>query len=166
MDSRHTNDPAVARHTALANLGYPGFSHRRTGEASAPPQYLLTIILSSDDVDARTLEALPWLLVRFARLNWEPVIETAVAQGWQNRLGFVFSVAVELAKRMGCDDGLKAALRAGLAQLEACRTDGEDDFCYGSMTEAQRAWLREHRPAAARHWHVLTNLEASHVHTD
>jgi hypothetical protein len=36
-----------------------------------------------------------------------------------------------------------------------------EDAFRSSMTEAERRWLREHRPPEAAHWNLLTNLTAS-----
>ena len=31
------------------------------------------------------------------------------------------------------------------------------------MTQAERTWLRKQRPAAARHWNLLTGLVPEHL---
>jgi hypothetical protein len=45
------------------------------------------------------------------------------------------------------NDKLKGAIRALM-----------DTLCRESMTRAERAWLREHRPKSAEHWNLLTDL--------
>lgn len=170
MESRHTGDPtvdpavdpAVGRHEALAELGYAGFSHRRTGLGAPAPEALLAEVLGSGCADARTLEALPWLLVRFRDLDWERLRARATAGGWQNRLGFITAVAAALARDMGLPDRA-AALVAQEALLWPARHDRETTLCREAMTEAERRWLRERRPAAARRWHMLSDLTPEQI---
>jgi hypothetical protein len=49
-------------------------------------------------------------------------------------------------------------LAARIAKLEPSRLAKEDTLCRESMTRAERAWLREHRPKLAEHWNLLTDL--------
>jgi transcriptional regulator with XRE-family HTH domain len=60
--------------------------------------------------------------------------------------------------------GLAGALAAlgypGFAFLRS-RLAREDTLCYESMTRAERAWLRSHRPADARRWNLLTDVVTS-----
>ena len=66
-----------------------------------------------------------------------------------------------------------AAQREGLAQagtqlasaravLERSRLAVEGAF-RTSLTEAERRWLRQHRPPDASHWNLLTNLSVADV---
>jgi hypothetical protein len=43
------------------------------------------------------------------------------------------------------------------------RHSKEDTLASESMTHAERKWLRQHRPAKARHWNLLTDLEVRHL---
>jgi len=47
--------------------------------------------------------------------------------------------------------------------LERARLAREDTFCHDSMTQAERAWLREHRSPAAAHWNLLTDMKGEHL---
>jgi len=49
-------------------------------------------------------------------------------------------------------------LAARVAKLEPSRLAKEDTLCKESMTRAERAWLRKHRPESAEHWNLLTDL--------
>jgi hypothetical protein len=53
---------------------------------------------------------------------------------------------------------LRDELAARVAKLEPSRLAKEDTLCRESMTRAERAWLREHRPKSAEHWNLLTDL--------
>ena len=74
----------------------------------------------------------------------------------QNRLGFVVNLARRLAER-GPDAPRATALRDLEARLDRSRLAREDTLCRASMPDAERAWLREHRPDDARHWNLLTD---------
>ena len=74
----------------------------------------------------------------------------------QNRLVFVVNLARRLAER-GPDAPRATALRDLEARLDRSRLAREDTLCRASMPDAERAWLREHRPDDARHWNLLTD---------
>jgi hypothetical protein len=50
-----------------------------------------------------------------------------------------------------------------LAAAAATRWASEGTLCRDSMPERGRAWLRVHRPKAARHWNLLTALTAKQL---
>ncbi|MGC9199192.1 MAG: hypothetical protein ACP5E5_09670 [Acidobacteriaceae bacterium] len=50
-----------------------------------------------------------------------------------------------------------------MAELEPFRLAKEDTLCRGSVTQAERAWLRERRPEPAKHWNLLTDLSVEQV---
>lgn len=47
--------------------------------------------------------------------------------------------------------------------LEKARLARQDTFNHDSMTEVERAWLRQHRTDTASHWNLLTDLESKHL---
>jgi hypothetical protein len=47
--------------------------------------------------------------------------------------------------------------------LYRARLAREDSLCQGGLTEAERSWLRQARPADARHWNLQTDLDAEHL---
>ncbi len=142
---------------ALGALGYAGFAYLRARKALNPAELLLRV-LRSPDVDARVLEALPWLVVRYPNLEWPWLLQQAKLHDIQNRLGFVLCVARELAELRGEHDIARTLLVQERA-LDGSRLQREDAF-RESMTAAERRWLRTHRPAGAARWNVLSTMNA------
>lgn len=144
----------------LAALGYPGFAHlaRRGGAAKHPGAVLLTA-LAQPELDARVVEALPWLLLRYWNLDQAWLAREAKLRDLQNRLGFVVSLAREVAEREG-DPRRLAALRVLEATLDRSRLARDDTLGRAALPEAERRWLGTHRSAAARHWNLLTDWTA------
>jgi len=140
----------------LGSLGYPGFAYLR-GSARQNPTELLMEALDSDNLDSRVTEALAWLPLAYPHLNWDWLTANAKLRDRQNRLGFVVALARQAAERDG-SSRLEADLAARVAKLEPSRLAKEDTLCRESMTRAERAWLREHRPKLAEHWNLLTDL--------
>ena len=144
----------------LAALGYPGFAHlaRRGGAAKHPGAVLLTA-LAQPELEARAVEALPWLLLRYWSLDPAWLAREAKVRDLQNRLGFVVSLAREVAEREGHGPRL-AALRALEATLEQSRLAREDTLGPAALSEAEQRWLETRRSATARHWNLLTDWTA------
>jgi transcriptional regulator with XRE-family HTH domain len=146
----------------LADLGYPGFAHLvRSRRVTRNPAAVLLDALHVDRLEARTVEALPWLVARFPDLDWDWLVPRAKASDLQNRLGFVVTLARQLAERLKSQTA--ESLRARELGLERSRLVREDAFGRSSMTDAERRWLRANRPAPAAHWNVLSNLTAEHL---
>lgn len=141
----------------LAALGYPGYAYV---QASPPlnPAVVVLEALSEDDLDARVTEALPWVLLRYPDLNWDWLTSHVKLRNLQNRLGFLVTVARELAEVRS--DGSEAAKRLGEVErdLERSRLAAETTLGRESMPPAERAWLRANRTANAERWNVLTSL--------
>lgn len=147
--------------TALGALGYPGFSYLRHSRKRNPAE-LLFLALSEPDLDSRVVEALPWLAFRFADLDWKWLVSHAKVHDRQNRLGFVVRLAREVAKQQSAAEP-GSLLEAVESDLERSRLANEDTLCHDSMTEAERKWLRQRRPASAEHWNLLTDLTVDHL---
>ena len=145
----------------LGTLGYPGFAYLR-GAAQQNPAELLMEALDSDDLDSRVIEALAWLPLAYPHLNWGWLTANAKLRDRQNRLGFVVALARQAAQRDGRSQ-LEQELATRVAKLESSRLANEDTLCKESMTRAERAWLREHRPELAEHWNLLTDLTAEQL---
>jgi transcriptional regulator with XRE-family HTH domain len=152
-------DDAVT--TALATLGYPGFAYRRRRRQSLNPAELLLRALKTADLDARVVEALVWVALTYAELDWDWLVRQAKLDDLQNRLGFLVTLARQLAEQR---ENAEASARLARAEqaLEYSRLQREDAFRL-SMTEAERKWLRQHRSPEATRWNVLTNLNASEL---
>jgi transcriptional regulator with XRE-family HTH domain len=146
---------------ALGALGYSGFAHlRRTRKLN--PAELLVRTLTARNVEARLVEALPWLLVNYPNVDWPWLLRAVKQNDLQNRLGFLVSVARELAERHGRQAAAEA-LRHWENVLENSRLQKEDAFSQDALTEAERRWLRSNRTKAAAHWNVLTSVSAETV---
>lgn len=143
--------------TALARLGYPGFAYRRRRQGLNPAELLLRALKTSD-LDARVVEALVWVALTYANLDWDWLVRQAKLDDLQNRLGFLVTLARQLAEQRGNAEATARLARAERA-LEYSRLQREDAFRL-SMTEAERKWLRQHRSREATRWNVLTNLNA------
>ncbi|HUO14049.1 MAG TPA: helix-turn-helix transcriptional regulator [Verrucomicrobiae bacterium] len=148
-------------HSMLGALGYPGFAYLRRGRKRNPADVLF-LALSQDDLDARVVEALPWVAFAFSDLDWNWLLSQAKLHDRQNRLGFVVQLAGEAAVRQSAA-GPCSALEAVQSRLERSRLANEDTLCHDSMTEAERKWLRQRRPASAEHWNLLTDLTVDHL---
>ncbi len=145
----------------LGALGYPGFSYLR-GKPERNPTQLLAYALSRADLDVRVVEALPWMTASYVDMDWEWLVSEAKQHNRQNRLGFVVTLAEELAKKKG-DATLAEKLNQYREILERARLAAEDTLCQDSMTQAERKWLESHRPEQAHHWNLLTDMEAKHL---
>ena len=118
--------------------------------------------LGEDDLDSRIVEALPWLIFNFPDLDWAEVIKRAKLNDAQNRLGFLMSLAFELAKQSR-DENKSALFKELLLTLEKSRLIREDSFRQHYLTETEKAWLKRNRPKEARRWRVLSNLSTDHL---
>jgi transcriptional regulator with XRE-family HTH domain len=146
---------------ALANLGYPGFRHLLGGSRDNPAVVLLAAV-SRDDVEVRVTEGFPWLVVQYHDLDWEWLSREAKVRDAQNRLGFIVTLGRRIAEKQGAD-AAQSKLREVEGALEHARLAREDSLCQGGLSEAERGWLRRARPADARHWNLLTDLDAAHL---
>ena len=147
----------------LADLGYPRFEHLvRARRVTRNPAAVLLDALQVEHLEARTVEALPWLVATFPDLDWDWLVPRAKALDLQNRLGFVVTLARQLVERSKSPTA--EPLRARELGLERSRLVREDAFGRSSMTEAERRWLRTNRPESAARWNVLSNLTAEHLH--
>jgi len=145
----------------LAALRYPGLSHLESVRKKNPAEVLLSA-LSVKNLDARLTEALPWILVRYADLDWEWLFCAAKVNDLQNKLGFLISVARRFAENLGKHD-TATLLRDQETVLERSRLMKEETLCHDSLSQAERRWLKSNRTAEARHWNLLTDLAPEHL---
>jgi hypothetical protein len=145
----------------LGALGYPKFSYAK-GTMTPQPAKLLLDVLGEPDLDSRVAEGLPWIALTYVDLDWDWLAKNAKLRRRQNRLGFVVSLANELAQRKN-DSERASKLRPWLEILEMARLSEEDTFCHDSMTEAEKEWVRDHRSPAAAHWNLLTDMRAEQL---
>jgi transcriptional regulator with XRE-family HTH domain len=143
--------------SALGAVGYPGFAYLRNRRPLNPADLMLRA-LRAGDVDARVVEALPWVLLKYPDLDWAWLLREAKVDDLQNRLGFLVSVARQLAELRG-ETGTAKRLAEREQTLEGSRLQREGAF-RESLTHAERRWLRENRPPHAAHWNMLSTVNA------
>lgn len=149
--------PLVSRQAALSlgRMGYPGFAYLRGGHALNPAE-VLARTLRAENLDARVVEALPWVLVTYPDLEWDWLVREAKSHDVQNRLGFVVTLARQLAQGRG-DSRTAEELSSWEHVLERSRLQREETF-RESLTDAERQWLRANRSTEAEKWNVLSTL--------
>jgi transcriptional regulator with XRE-family HTH domain len=140
----------------LGSLGYPGFAYLADPNVLANPAVVLLAGLRQKHVPARVTEALPWLLVTFGDLDWDWLLDQVKRWNVQNRLGYLVTLAQEVAQKRDDAAGVTRLLEAE-HKLEEARLAKEDTLGR-VLTEAERRYLRDHRPQAAAHWNLLTGL--------
>ena len=141
----------------LGALGYPGFSYLRVRRQRNPAELLLEA-LNEPNLDSRVAEGLPWVALAYVDMDWDWLVRNAKLRDRQNRLGFALCLASEVSE--GKKEGERTRkLGSCLEVLESARLAREDTFCHDSMTQAERAWLREHRSPSAAHWNLLTDMK-------
>lgn len=147
----------------LADLGYVGFGHlRRKRPRRKNPAEVLVAALNAPKRDARVVEGLPWVVLKFPDMDWRSAVRAAKMNDLQNRLGYILDVARQLAERSG--DRRTAALLADReAELERSMLAREGTLCNDTMTNAERRWLAENRPENAKRWHLLADLSPRHL---
>lgn len=158
---RHRSRDEVFFKQALGALGYPGFAYLG-GTVKSNPTELLMEALDTDNLDSRVTEALAWLPVAYPAMDWDWLTLNAKVRDRQNRLAFVLGLASQVASKKRNSE-LELALSARLDTLERSRLAAEDTLCKESMTQAERKWLRTHRPPEAEHWNLLTDLSAEQL---
>lgn len=141
----------------LATLGYPGYGHLRKGHLVNPAVVALSAV-AADQLDGRVAEAMPWVLQRYPTLDWKWLVENAKLRNVQNRLGFLVTAARKVAERRS-DHAAAERLGRVERELEPARLAAETTLGRETMPEAERAWLRRHRSAEARHWNVLVGMK-------
>jgi transcriptional regulator with XRE-family HTH domain len=159
----HTDDRHLA--ASLARLGYPGFGYMPTRAEQKNPAEIMLTALWQDRLDARVAEALPWLAFRYwqnkSSSNW--LIEQARKFNLQNRLGFVVSLALQVAEKSAARDSRVQSLDELRSKLDESRLANEGFFFRPPKTAGERRWLDENRSELARHWNLLTDLRAEHL---
>lgn len=146
---------------ALAALNYSGYSHVKPSRLKNPVQVLFEA-LSSNNLEARLVEALPWVLFNFSDMQWEKLVEAVKVKDLQNRLGFLTTLARKVAEKSGNSEKYKL-LKKREEELEKSRLVKQDLLCRENMTESEKRWLMANRPPEAEHWNILTNLSVEHL---
>jgi hypothetical protein len=124
-------------------LGYLRFLHLRGGRGNNPAVVLLAAVAASD-VEIRVIEALPWLLVEYSDLDWDWLIRESKLRDVQNRLGFLVSLARQVAVKRG-GKIVEGRLRQVETALDRVRLVREDTLCQASLSDAENCPLRGRR---------------------
>jgi transcriptional regulator with XRE-family HTH domain len=141
----------------LGDLEYPGFAYLAATRKSRRNPATVLLAALRQEVPARVTVALPWLVRRFPEMNWDWLLDEVKRANLQNRLGYVVSLAREVAAERG-ELGVAERLRVVEERLEEARLAKEDTLGR-SLTDSERQFLRKNRPTRATHWNVLTNLQ-------
>ena len=148
---------------ALTRLGYPRFAYRKKSGPKQNPTEILLRALARDELDPRLVEALPWLLLRFERFDFEALGLPAKLKDLQNRLGFTIALAREVAEQDPRWRHRTQELRRLEESIEPSRLAREDTYGETVRSERMRDWLRNHRSKSAEHWNLLTDLRKEHL---
>jgi transcriptional regulator with XRE-family HTH domain len=141
----------------LGALGYPPYEYLRTGPPANPAAVVLEAV-SSNKVDPRVMEAMPWVLVRYPELEWSWLVKNSKLKNAQNRLGFLVALSRNLLKQQPDSDAADAPLAKAEVELERARLAAETTLGREGMPAAEREWLRSNRSPQAVHWNVLTSM--------
>jgi len=145
----------------LAALGYPGFAYMRSGWIRNPAQVLLCAV-ARDQLESRLAEALPWLVLHYADMDKAWLVRQARSRMLSNKLGFVVSLARQLASRAP-GNAVSAELSRLEQELANGRLDREVTFGQANLSNAEREWLSQNRSPEAAYWHVLTDWKPEHL---
>lgn len=147
----------------LAALEYPGFAYMRSHGSKRNPSEVLVGALSNDQLEARVVEALPWLLLRYSNTNWAWLVEQAKLRDLQNRLGFVASLARQMSEKAHPpDEGRTRSLSELERTLEKSRLAKEDTLGKPPRSATEREWVLANRTEEAKYWNLLTDWRPEH----
>lgn len=150
---QHRNDEQLA--ADLATLGYPGFAY--LAGAKRNPAEVLFDALDRADLDARVVEALPWLPMQYPDMDWKWLVDQAKLHNRQNRLGFVLALAFRLARVKSMRGPAKQLYRV-VAVLREARLVRNDTLCQESWPPSQRKHAHARRSKLASYWNLDTRL--------
>jgi len=150
----------------LASLDYPGFAYLATGRSEAHPAQVLLDGLAQEQMEARLVEAFPWILQEYWEMDMVWLIRQAKVHDLQNRLGFVATLARLTLESSSTVQPAREAVLKVLKKLESnlagSRLAKEDTFMKRA-SEAELEWLRESRSQEARFWNLLTDWRPEHL---
>ena len=111
---RHSDETLASE---LGRLGYPGYAHL-SGRLRNPAEFLLDA-LDHSDLDVRTTEGLPWVVLRYPHLDWSwaPRRSKAKEPTKPARLRRITGEQDGTAKRTSC---CVECLRARVAGTRGC----------------------------------------------
>jgi transcriptional regulator with XRE-family HTH domain len=147
----------------LGALGYPGFAYLSSRVWKKNPAQVLLEALTQDNLEARLVEALPWLLVNYWNMDANWLVQQAKLCDLQNRLGFVVSLARHISEACNPSDDNRNCFLADLSgTLDRSRLAKEDTFGKPPRTATEREWVLANRTDEAKHWNLLTDWRPEH----
>lgn len=149
---RHSDETLASE---LGRLGYPGYAHL-SGHLRNPAEFLLDA-LDHSDLDVRTTEGLPWVVLKYPHLDWSWLLREVKLRNRQNRLGFVVSLANKMAHQNNAPVVL-TVLEPVLRELEDARLVKEDTLCQEAWPRSRKQHVRAVRSKLAAHWNLDTRL--------
>ncbi|MGA8087087.1 MAG: helix-turn-helix transcriptional regulator [Terracidiphilus sp.] len=152
LEMRHNDDQLAAD---LGTLGYPGYAYLKSQPRN--PAELLFDALDRRDLDARVVEALPWVPQQYPNMDWDWLTTKAKIHNRQNRLGFVVALASRIAKKHAKRDVAKR-LSEVVKTMEEARLANTDTLCQESWPPSQRKFAHQQRSGLAAHWKLDTRL--------
>lgn len=148
----------------LGTLGYAGFAYLGKHVRKRNPAEVLLAGLAQEELEARLVEALPWLLLRYYEMDFDWLVREAKQRDLQNRLGFVARLAREKAEQAMVSNSEQLQMLRKLEEmLEPSRLAREDWLGRKPSTEFGLEWLRANRSEPARHWNLLTTWQAEEL---
>lgn len=150
--TRHSDEQLAAD---LAALGYPGFGYL-SGEPRNPAEVLFDA-LDRENLDARVVEALPWLPLQYPDMDWNWLVRQAKLHNRQNRVGFVVTLAARVARVTAKRQVAKSLYRAA-SELKDARLAKNDTLCQSSWPPGQRRHAHARRSKVASYWNLDTRL--------
>jgi transcriptional regulator with XRE-family HTH domain len=151
-EKRH-NDQQLA--ADLGALGYPGYSYLRSDPRN--PGEVLLDALDRDNLDARVVEALPWVPLRYPNMNWNWLTSQAKLRNRQNRLGYVVNLAARVALKND-QRPVARCLYKNVVGLKEARLVKNDTLCQSSWRPSQRKHAHERRSKLAKFGNLDTRL--------
>jgi transcriptional regulator with XRE-family HTH domain len=151
----------------LAALGYLPFGYLRTNSVRPEnPAAILIWALAAHNLEPRLVESLPWILLNFHDLDTTWLIRESKIRDIQNRLGFIVSMAYEIATKNTGYCERTNPLTALLDTLNRSRLVHQDTLCEEGITPRIRKALLQSQSIAAEHWGIVTRWKAEHFKYD
>jgi transcriptional regulator with XRE-family HTH domain len=147
--------------TQFGALGYPGFAYLGKRARRRNPAEVLLAALAQNELEARLVEALPWLLMRYSHMDFRWLVREAKLRDLQNRLGFIATLARQKVEQTQAADSPQAHMLRRLEKLlEPSLLVREHTLGRKPSSEFGLQWLRDNRSEAARQWNLLTTWRA------
>jgi transcriptional regulator with XRE-family HTH domain len=157
---RHQTDAELA--DELGAMGYPGFAYRG-GQPSRNPAEVLLDALDRPELETRVVEGLPWLPLRYSHLDWKWLTREMKLRNRQNRLGFVVTLAKQLADRMPEYHEVSPFLSSVEKELEDARLAKVDTLCHETWSNRRLEQVNRQRSRIAEHWNLSTGVSVEHL---